>query len=104
MTPVENAGFQRDLASDTINLMIDVPVVPALVFASSCVGSQATDVAGFMTRVITTPNGDLIADQIVTTARATRRDCRANRRLGADLAVGRIRGRPVTMKLAKLLP
>jgi hypothetical protein len=68
LMPVESSGVQRGLAADTVELMIDVPVVPALVFASSCVGSQATDVTDFMTRVFTTPNGDLIADRIVTTA------------------------------------
>ncbi|MEO8843674.1 MAG: hypothetical protein ABI591_21415 [Kofleriaceae bacterium] len=68
LMPVENAGAQTDPSAASIKLMIDVPVVPALVFASSCVGSQATDVTGFTSRVFTTPNGDLIADQIVTTA------------------------------------
>jgi uncharacterized RmlC-like cupin family protein len=38
------------------------------VFASSCVGTAATNLQGFTTRVFTSPNSDLIADQIVTTA------------------------------------
>jgi hypothetical protein len=67
LRPVENAGVQKDPSAASIGLMIDVPVVPALVFASSCVGTQATDLTGFKTQV-TTSDGNLIADQIVTTA------------------------------------
>jgi hypothetical protein len=67
LMPVENAGVQEDPNAASIGVMIDVPVVPALVLASSCVGSVSMDVTGFTTRVITS-NGDLIADQIVTTA------------------------------------
>jgi hypothetical protein len=68
LSPVENAGVQEDDPADTVSLMIDVPVVPAFVFASSCVGTGAMDLKGFTTRVFTSPNSDLIADQIVTTA------------------------------------
>jgi hypothetical protein len=67
LVPVENAGVQEADTVASIGLMIDVPVVPALVFASSCVGTAATNVTGFTTRVFTSPNSDLIADQIVTT-------------------------------------
>jgi hypothetical protein len=64
---VENAGVQMDPNAASIELMIDVPVVPGVVVASMCVGGTATEVTGFTTRAQTT-NGSLLADEIVTTA------------------------------------
>ncbi|HET9988046.1 MAG TPA: hypothetical protein VFQ65_05995, partial [Kofleriaceae bacterium] len=66
--PFDAASGESGLDTTSVTASVVVHAAPALLVATTCVGDQSTGVDGFATRILTNPNGDLLADAIGTTA------------------------------------
>jgi hypothetical protein len=67
VSPFDDASGKSALATTSVATSVVVHAVPALLVAATCVGDVSTGVDGFDTRILTSPNGDLLADSISST-------------------------------------
>jgi hypothetical protein len=63
-TPYENAIGESAESADSLSASVAVSAAPALLVAATCVGDRSTKVDGFVTRFVTEPNGDILADKV----------------------------------------